>query len=161
MLADLHPEIARPAADPFNFGQGDDLDIQMSPDLDQLGRHDAHGTVVGGKGLVQLGHGPADGRGSLQQIDLKAGLGQIQGRLHTPNARPDHHDGAKGALGLSPLRGAGGVLAVLFTVFSHHFLPPPHCKPNDCNSPLGSIRCLGHQERASARPKARPISSVK
>jgi hypothetical protein len=31
-------------------------------DLDQFGRDDSHGTIVGGEGLVQLGHDPADGR---------------------------------------------------------------------------------------------------
>jgi hypothetical protein len=30
-------------------------------DLDQLGRDDSHGTVIGREGLVELSHNPADG----------------------------------------------------------------------------------------------------
>ena len=52
--------------------EGEQFDIQMPADLDQLGRDNSHGTVVGGKGLVQLGHAPADSRVLLQQIDLEA-----------------------------------------------------------------------------------------
>jgi len=33
----------------------------MPADLDQFGRDNSHGTVIGGKGLVELGHEPADG----------------------------------------------------------------------------------------------------
>jgi len=40
----------------------DQLDVHVPADLDQFGRDDSHGAVVGGKGLVQLGHDSADGR---------------------------------------------------------------------------------------------------
>jgi hypothetical protein len=39
----------------------DEFYIQMPADLDQFRRDDSHGTVIGGKGLVQLGHQPAYG----------------------------------------------------------------------------------------------------
>ena len=32
----------------------------MPADLDQFGRNNSHGTVIGGKGLVELGHESAD-----------------------------------------------------------------------------------------------------
>ena len=44
-----------------NLTLGDDLDVQMPADLDQFGRDNSHGAVVGGEGLVQLGHQPTDG----------------------------------------------------------------------------------------------------
>ena len=52
--------------------EGEKFYIQMPADLDQLGRDNSHGTVVGRKSLVQLGHDPADSRVFLQQIDLVA-----------------------------------------------------------------------------------------
>jgi hypothetical protein len=36
------------------------LNVNMPADLDQLGRDNSHGTVIGGEGLVQLRHDPAD-----------------------------------------------------------------------------------------------------
>jgi hypothetical protein len=44
------------------LGIGQEFDVQVPADLDQFGRDNSHGTVVGGKRLVQLGHQPADGR---------------------------------------------------------------------------------------------------
>ena len=41
---------------------GNDLQVVVPADLDQLGRDNSHGAVVGGKGLVDLRHGAADGR---------------------------------------------------------------------------------------------------
>jgi hypothetical protein len=47
----------------------------MPADLDQFGRKDSHGTVIGGKGLVQLGHNATDGGGLFHEIDIVAGIG--------------------------------------------------------------------------------------
>jgi len=44
------------------FRKGEQLNVDMPADLDQFGSENSHGTVVGGKGLVQLGHGTADCR---------------------------------------------------------------------------------------------------
>ena len=46
----------------INFSIGQDLDIGMPADLDQFGREYSHGAVIGGIGLVQLGHFAANGR---------------------------------------------------------------------------------------------------
>jgi hypothetical protein len=64
----------------------DELDIQVPADLDQFGRDNSHGAVIGGKRLVQLGHDPADGRGFFKKIDVISGIRQIKGRLHPCDA---------------------------------------------------------------------------
>ena len=45
-----------------DFSIGQDLYVGMPADLDQFGRKYSHGAVIGGIGLVQLGHLAADGR---------------------------------------------------------------------------------------------------
>ena len=49
---DLDFEISFVSADVFNVGTGMEFDIDMPADLDQFGRDNSHGTVIGGKGLV-------------------------------------------------------------------------------------------------------------
>jgi hypothetical protein len=56
-----------------------EFDVQVPADLDQFGRDDSHGTVIGGKRLVQLGHEPADGRIPFHQIHIESRIRQIQG----------------------------------------------------------------------------------
>jgi hypothetical protein len=51
----------------------------MPAALNQLGRQNAHGTVIGGKGLVQLRHDSPNARGFFNQIDKKSRLRQIKG----------------------------------------------------------------------------------
>ncbi len=65
----------------------------MPADLDQFGRDNSHGTVIGRKGLVQLGHDAAYGRRPFDKVDIKAGLGQIQGGLHAGDSTTNHHYG--------------------------------------------------------------------
>jgi hypothetical protein len=69
MFQDAYLEIARFAADGTDFRQGQDFDVEMPADLDQFRRDNSHGTIIGGKCLVQLGHGPTNGRASFQQIN--------------------------------------------------------------------------------------------
>jgi hypothetical protein len=45
-----------------NFSIGQNLYIGMPADLDQFGREYSHGAVIGGIGLVKLGHMAANGR---------------------------------------------------------------------------------------------------
>lgn len=40
----------------------DQINIQMPADLDQFGRDNSHGTVIGGEGLIQFTHYSTDGR---------------------------------------------------------------------------------------------------
>ena len=55
-----------------HFGKGKEFDVQMPADLDQLGRDNSHGAVIGRECLVQLGHCPANGRRLFYQMDEKA-----------------------------------------------------------------------------------------
>jgi hypothetical protein len=45
-----------------NFSIGQNLYIGVPADLDQFGREYSHGAVIGGIGLVKLGHLAANGR---------------------------------------------------------------------------------------------------
>ena len=40
----------------LNFSISQDLYVGMPADLDQFGREYSHGAVIGGKGLIKLGH---------------------------------------------------------------------------------------------------------
>ena len=95
-LADFGLEMARFAVQGENFRSGFELNVQVPADLDQFGRDDSHGAVVGGKGLVQLGHEAPDGRGLFYQVHIISGIGEINRRLHARDAGPDHHGRADG-----------------------------------------------------------------
>jgi hypothetical protein len=75
---DLGLEAARRAFESGELGVGDDLDVEVAPDLDQLGGQRAHRAVVGGEGLVELRHVAAEGWLLLDQIDLVPPLGKIE-----------------------------------------------------------------------------------
>jgi hypothetical protein len=78
----------------LNFGQGQQFDVKVPADLDQLGGDDSHGTIVGGEGLIELCHYPAYGWQFFHQIDVVAGVGKIEGRLHAGDSASDYHNGA-------------------------------------------------------------------
>ena len=84
-------EIASLAVNPAHLRLGEQFDVQMASGLHQLGRDDAHGAVVGGEGLVQLGHHAADGRLALHQVDLITAIGQVQRGLDAGDTAADHH----------------------------------------------------------------------
>jgi hypothetical protein len=54
MLQDFDFKIPGFSIDSGYFREGQKLNIQVPADLDQFGRGNSHGTVIGGKGLVQL-----------------------------------------------------------------------------------------------------------
>ena len=62
MPGDLHVEIAWFPGDGSDFGKGQKLNVEMPADLDQFGRDNSHGAIIGREGLVQLGHDPTNGR---------------------------------------------------------------------------------------------------
>ena len=68
------------------LGEGEQLDVDVPADLDQFGRDDSHGAVVGGEGLIELCHDPADRGGALHEIHVVAGVRQVQGGLHAGDA---------------------------------------------------------------------------
>ena len=55
-----------------NFSIGQDLYIGLPVDLDQFGREYSHGAVVGGEGLIKLGHLAAERRRFINQVNPKA-----------------------------------------------------------------------------------------
>jgi hypothetical protein len=105
-FTDFDLEVTGRSFDGFQVCIGDQFDVQVPADLDQYGGNNSHGAVVGGKCFVQLGHDPADGGGFFKQIDVVAGIGQIQGGLHTGNSSADNQYGTNGIVGhiVSPER---------------------------------------------------------
>ncbi len=61
----------------------------MPADLDQFGRDNSHGAIIGGKGLVQLSGYPPYGRAFLKEVDVVSGVSQIKGGLHPGNPAPN------------------------------------------------------------------------
>jgi hypothetical protein len=55
-------KIPRFTLNAFYFTARNQIYVHMPADLDQFGRDHSHGTVIGGEGLVQPGHHPANGR---------------------------------------------------------------------------------------------------
>jgi hypothetical protein len=82
-------------------------------DLDQLGRENSHGTVIGGKGLVKLGHMAANARRFLNQVNPKTGRGKIKRGLNTADPSTNNHYVSK-----IPVR---ETLSKLFNLFFFHF----------------------------------------
>jgi hypothetical protein len=88
---DFDFEIAWGSLDRFQISVGDQLDVHVPADLDQFGRDNSHGTVVGGEGLVQLGHDAPDRWRFFEQVDVVSGICQIEGRLHSRDPASDNH----------------------------------------------------------------------
>src|SRR4030066_797769 len=65
MLSNLRFEMPDLSFQRDQLGVGGDFDIEMSSCLDQLWRDNAHGAVIGGEGLIELGHLSTDRRGAL------------------------------------------------------------------------------------------------
>lgn len=61
-----------------NFSIGQDLYIWIPVDLDQFGVEYSTGAVIGGKGLVQLGHMAPNARRFVYQVNLISCCGQIK-----------------------------------------------------------------------------------
>jgi hypothetical protein len=61
----------------------------MSTDIQHLGREDSDGAIIRGKGLVQLGHLPADAGKPLNQFHLESHFSEIQRGLHSRYAASD------------------------------------------------------------------------
>jgi hypothetical protein len=74
-----------------NFSIRQDLYIGMPADLDQFGREYSDGAVIGGKGLVKLGHMAANGRCLVDQVNLKTRSGKIKRGLNTADSSTNNH----------------------------------------------------------------------
>ena len=62
----------------------------MSTDIHQLRRQNSEGTVIGGKGLVQLGHLAANAWQPLHQMHLETHFGKVQRGLNAGNASTNY-----------------------------------------------------------------------
>ena len=59
------------------------INVRMPTDIQQLRRENSYRAIIGGKGLVQLGHFAADTGVLFHQVDLDAHVAQIQSGLHS------------------------------------------------------------------------------
>jgi hypothetical protein len=66
----------------------------MPADLDQFRRNDSHGTIIGGKRLIQLSHAPAYGRAFFQEIDVISRISQVERGLHPCDPAAYHQYGS-------------------------------------------------------------------
>jgi hypothetical protein len=62
LLSEPGLEMSRFSFQSPDLGVGQDFNVQVPADLDQFGRDNSHGTVIGWKCFIQLGHQTADGR---------------------------------------------------------------------------------------------------
>ena len=91
----------------------------MPADLDQFGRENSHGTVIGGKGLIELGHMPANARPLLHQINFESRTSKIKRGLNTTDPSPDNQHVSK----ITVSKTSGSLLNNLFwQYFVFHFL---------------------------------------
>jgi len=86
VVEDLRREVARLPLETDQLRIGDDLDVEVASGLDELGRQGAHRAVVGRERLVELGHVAAEGRRLLDEVDLVAALGEVEGALDAGDA---------------------------------------------------------------------------
>jgi hypothetical protein len=61
----------------------------MSTDIQHLWREDSDGAIIRGKGLIQLGHLPADAGKPLNQFHLESHFSEIQRGLNSRYAASD------------------------------------------------------------------------
>jgi hypothetical protein len=60
VLCQADVKITLLAGNGVHLGKCKQLYVDVPADLDQFRRNNSHGTVIGGKGLVELRHHPAD-----------------------------------------------------------------------------------------------------
>ena len=89
-LADGDLEVAHGSFDGFHFGICQQGDVLVLARFGHLGRQNARRAVQCRERLVELGHVAADRRGAFDQVDVVAGVRQLQRGLQTGNAAADH-----------------------------------------------------------------------
>ncbi len=92
LFVDEDLEVSGFSFDLLHLCIGEDLDVPMTARIDQLGRHDAHGAVIGREGLVELGHGPANADVLLQKVDLEAGFSEVERGLDASDSSTHDQD---------------------------------------------------------------------
>jgi hypothetical protein len=86
----------------------------MPADLDQFGSEYSHGAVIGGKGLVKLGHMAPNARRFLNQVNLKTSSSKIERGLDTADPSANNHYVSKITV--------RETFTKLFDLFFFHFL---------------------------------------
>ena len=87
---------ARGAGDRLDLGVRQQVDHLVLADRHHLRREDAGGAVERREGLVEHRHVAADGAGALDEVDLLAGVGDLEGRLDAGDAAADDQRGRVG-----------------------------------------------------------------
>jgi hypothetical protein len=62
----------------------------MPSNLDELRSEYSYGAVVGGKGLIELGHMTTDGRRLVDKVHFKTRRGKVKGCLHATDPAADN-----------------------------------------------------------------------
>jgi len=75
-----------------DVGISQNLDIGVVGQFRQFRAHHTRRAIVGGEGLVELGHDTAHIRLFFYQMHFKAGIGDIQGSLNSCNSAADNGD---------------------------------------------------------------------
>jgi hypothetical protein len=86
MLDYLYLEIPFFAFNVLDLGEGEQFNVKMPADLDQFRGDNSHGTIIGRKGLIQLGHSPTNRRRFFNEVYIISRVCQIKGGLHARNA---------------------------------------------------------------------------
>jgi hypothetical protein len=63
--------------------------------FDELGRFDTHGAIIGGKGLIELGHLAPDSGGFLDKVHFETCGGEIKRGLNTADPSTNDQDISK------------------------------------------------------------------
>jgi len=79
---DFGLEIADLAREFCYLAVSQQVNVRMPTDIQQLRRENSYSAVIGGKGLVQLGHFAPDTGVLFHQVDSDAHLAKIQSGLH-------------------------------------------------------------------------------
>ena len=111
------PETALLALHTHDLGIGHQLDVGITGHVHHFGSQDAGRTIQSGKGLVQLGHAPADAGLPFHQIHFEAGISDIQRGLDARYPAPYHQGRWRGIV---PSRLDFDTLLI----FIHEFPPP-------------------------------------
>ena len=77
----------------FHLAAGMDNYIRVAANIEHFWREDAHRTVIGWKGLVKLGHMPAQGGFTLDDMHSDPMVGEIESSLN-PGYSPSYNDNA-------------------------------------------------------------------
>ena len=95
----------------------------MPADLDQFGRKYSDGAVVRRKGLVELRHLAANGRGPVDQVNLETRSSKVKRSLNTAHPSADHHHITCEILATAMFEVFSNLVLNSLKIFSHGLSP--------------------------------------